>query len=108
MYLVGEGIISQSDLLIQVNNCCNTFDTITTNKKVEYYNIPAAFDIEVTSWYEGEQKGENKRAMMYCWQFGIGNLVTIGRTWDEFKKFFLTLVDYTRIRRKPTISRVCS
>lgn len=48
--------------------------------KVSYLNVPSAFDIETSSFY---QWGE-KRACMYCWQFGIGGLVCIGRTWQEF------------------------
>ena len=47
---------------------------------VEYYNIPAAFDIEVSSFY----KEDTKQACMYVWQFGILNWVTYGRTWGEF------------------------
>ena len=47
---------------------------------VEYYNIPAAFDIEVSSFY----KEDAKQACMYVWQFGILNWVTYGRTWGEF------------------------
>ena len=49
-----------------------------TEKK--FYNVPAAFDIEVTSFmHNGE-----KRAIMYAWVFGINGKVIIGRTWDEF------------------------
>ena len=33
-----------------------------------YYNIPCAFDIETSSFYEGDEK----RAIMYIWQFAIG------------------------------------
>jgi len=57
------------------------------NKNISYYNVPAAFDIEVSSFY---QNGE-KRACMYVWQFGILNWVTYGRTWEEFAKFISVL-----------------
>ena len=50
------------------------------NKKREVYNVPCAFDIETTSFYEGKEK----RAIMYVWQLGLNGLVMIGRTWDEF------------------------
>lgn len=53
---------------------------IKTNKRIAYYNIPSAFDIETTSFYEGDEK----RAIMYEWTFGINGLVIIGRYWDEF------------------------
>lgn len=48
-----------------------------------YYNIPAAFDIEVSSFYQNTEK----KACMYIWQFGILNWVTYGRTWEEFCLF---------------------
>ena len=56
---------------------------IVKNKKFGIYNIPAAFDIETTSW----EVKDTKLAAMYIWQFGIDDLVTYGRTWDEFLDF---------------------
>lgn len=53
---------------------------VKNNKKQEFYNVPAAFDTETTSFYVGE----NKRATMYLWTFGIMNWKTYGRTWQEF------------------------
>jgi len=53
---------------------------VGTKKKVKYYNIPAAFDIETSSFYINN----TKYAIMYHWQFGIGSHVTAGRTWDSF------------------------
>ena len=61
--------------------------TVKNNKKVEYYNVSSSFDIETSSFYDGEKLPQNKRAIMYIWQFGIGDLVTYGRTWKEFKVF---------------------
>lgn len=71
-----------------------------------YYNVPSAFDIEVTSYYEDEN-GESidyktkrerqktcplynpeKRARMYVWQFGINGVVIIGRTYEEMLDMF--------------------
>lgn len=51
-----------------------------TNRKHKYFDVPCAFDIETTSFYEGAEK----RAIMYEWTFGIYGLCIIGRTWDEF------------------------
>ena len=56
---------------------------VRTNKRKEYYNIPAAFDIEVSSFYYNEKKC----ASMYIWQFGVGDIITYGRTWDQFTTF---------------------
>lgn len=53
---------------------------IKNTKQIEYYNISSSFDIETTSFYEGDEK----RAIMYEWTFGINGLVIIGRYWDEF------------------------
>lgn len=51
-----------------------------TRSKSSYLNVPASFDIEVSSFYANEEK----RATMYCWQFGIGGNVCMGRTWKQF------------------------
>lgn len=62
------------------------------NKSIEWYNVPASFDIETSSFYEGGIKApENKRAIMYIWQFGINELVCYGRTWEEFETFMIAL-----------------
>ena len=48
--------------------------------KIYYYNIPCAFDIETTSFYDNNEKV----GLMYIWQFGIDGRVFMGRLWDEF------------------------
>ena len=71
---------------------------VSTNKNIHYYNVPAAFDIEVSSFYQDDEK----KACMYVWQFGILNWVTYGRTWDEYKKFMSvlsTVLDLSNERR---------
>lgn len=62
---------------------------IKKGKNGEYYNIPCSFDIETSSWMEGEVK----RACMYLWAFGINGSVIVGREWDEF----IELMEETRI-----------
>lgn len=47
---------------------------------IYYLNIPVAFDIEDTSFYEDG----NKRSTMYVWQVGVNGHVILGRTWEEF------------------------
>ena len=62
------------------------FDIVKTKENkctIEYYNIPCAFDIETTSFYDNEEK----RAMMYIWQMCINGHVYVGRTWGELVKF---------------------
>lgn len=53
---------------------------IRTNKRVTYYNVPCAFDIETSSFYINDEK----QACMYIWMLGIGGYCIIGRTWDDF------------------------
>lgn len=57
-------------------------EVIRTNKKVAYYNVPLSFDIETTSFKEGDAK----RATMYAWMLGIGGYCVMGRTWKEYFK----------------------
>lgn len=86
MYIVGEGMVEVDEFIDQLLTAIPEYKIIRTNKREEYYNIPAAFDIEVSSFYQnGIIDPDNKRAVMYIWQFGIGNLVTYGRTWEQFK-----------------------
>lgn len=44
-----------------------------------YLNLPIAFDIEVSSFYD---HGE-KRAVEYAWVLGINGRTIFGRTWEE-------------------------
>ena len=53
---------------------------VRTNKRIEYFNVPCAFDIETTSFYDGKEK----RAIMYEWTLGINGAVVVGRTWEQF------------------------
>ncbi len=72
---------------------------------VTYYNIPAAFDIETSSFYDGDpEEPENKRAIMYMWQFGIGSYVTIGRTWDEYIMLMLSLTAILQLNKEKRLA----
>lgn len=81
MFSPTTGIISQLDFLKKISEA--NLSTVTTNKKITYYNVPAAFDIETSSFYMGDEKN----SCMYIWQFGILNWVTVGRTWEEYELF---------------------
>lgn len=61
-----------------------TYKIVTTSgggHPYQLYNIPAAFDIETSSW---EENGE-KKACLVCWQLGINGRAYMGRTWDDLK-----------------------
>ena len=76
-------MISQGELLANVLNIRNEIPTVKQRNRSRYYNVPAAFDIETSSFYiDGEKQG-----CMYIWMFGFYKWVTYGRTWDEYKKF---------------------
>lgn len=80
-----EGLLSRLNFIKAIAEA--DLPIVTNNKKVSYYNVPAAFDIETSSFYiNGE-----KKACMYVWQFGILNWVTYGRTWEEFDAFMSVL-----------------
>lgn len=79
-------MIDRTEFLTEISRL--NLPQVTTNKRIKMYNVPASFDIEVSSFYQDDIiEPENKRAIMYIWMFGIGDLVTYGRTWDEFSAF---------------------
>lgn len=53
-------------------------------REVMYLNAACSFDIETTSWRNGE--GE-KRANMYIWMVCLAGKSFYGRTWEEFLGF---------------------
>ena len=68
--------------------------------EIEYINLPASFDIEVSSFMYDNRKC----SCMYIWQFGINGDVVIGRTWEEFRLFINQLIkfyDLSFTRRLP-------
>lgn len=58
-----------------------------SNSRNSYLNIPASFDIEASSFYVGKEK----HACMYNWQFALGEMVVMGRTWDEWLNLLYAL-----------------
>ncbi len=76
-----DGIEPLANIEDIINDRALNAETIRTNKKLEYFNIPCCFDIETTSFYDGLKQ---KRATMYEWTLGINGRVIAGRTWGEF------------------------
>ena len=57
MFIPEEGLISNLDFLKRLR----PYETVTTNKKIKYANIPAAFDIETSSFYiHGEKRATSR------------------------------------------------
>ena len=65
-------------------------EILSKNTYLDYFNVPASFDIETTSTYVNGKKF----AFMYIWQFGINGSVIYGRTWVEFSQLMSTIVKY--------------
>lgn len=98
MFTLPTAFLTQKRFLIELQNSIEEFEVVKDRHDISYYNIPAAFDIEVSSFYEkldGKEydnpKGD-KRAIMYVWQFGIYSFATYGRTWEEYS-VFISLVN---------------
>jgi hypothetical protein len=72
---------SESDTFIANIISSTTNADIVSHKKIDYINIPCAFDIETSSFYENDEK----KACCYLWQFGFNGKVIIGRS--LFKEF---------------------
>lgn len=106
--LPGDGTLTIGKFLTVVSE--KKFPTIDKRgyedkPTITYYNIPAAFDIETSSFYDGDpEEPENKRAIMYMWQFGIGGCVTIGRTWDEYIMLMLSLTAILRLNKEKRLA----
>ena len=64
---------------------------IKSNKKIEYLNVPIAFDIESSSFYN--EDGE-KCACMYAYTFNINGRHILGRCWNEFLSNYNDLINY--------------
>lgn len=78
---VSEDIQEIEKLLQDIHDTASLRHKHTKHIDAHYYEIPAAFDIETSSFYSGEEK----QAIMYHWQFGIDGTVIFGRTWYEYE-----------------------
>lgn len=59
---------------------------------LNYMNLPVAFDIEDTSFYDDNG---TKTSVMYVWQVGVNNIVYMGRTWKEFHELIDVMKEFT-------------
>ena len=56
-------------------------DFVKKGKKTKISNVASVFDIEATSFYNGDKK----QCCMYAWVFGLNGRCIRGRTWSEFE-----------------------
>ena len=90
---------SVNDLGWILDSVFNGRHTINTVKRVAYYDVPCAFDIETSSFYveDSDLSETTKQACMYEWTLGINGYCIIGRTWDEFKQAMDTISKTLRL-----------
>lgn len=70
------------------------------NETIEYFNIPAAFDIETSSFYQVTTPNPlkpnkivtEKMACMSCNQFGVDGKVVVRRKWEEYRSMLNEVV----------------
>lgn len=84
-----DGMLPYTEIDNVLTDVLKTAQIIKNNKQIIYYNIPSAFDIETSSFYQDTEK----KAIMYIWMFGIDNYVLYGRTWDEFLYLYDRVVE---------------
>lgn len=84
-FLKSNKIYNPTDILDVLKMVRPNFRFSYGNTKVKYFNVPAAFDIETSSFFRSTGDGDSqKTAIMYEWTFGLYGAVIVGRTWDEF------------------------
>jgi len=90
-------------MIYNISNCAEIIQGIShetiTEKGTVYFNVPFSFDIETTSFKEND----DKKCIMYIWQFAIENDVIIGRTWNEFKNLIQILKNILNLNEKRKI-----
>lgn len=77
--------VNPTDIVTWFNEAVDAGIPILDGKQ-PYYNIPASFDIETSSWTEFDGHHLNKRTTMYLWSFCLNGSTILGRTWAEWLK----------------------
>lgn len=91
-FLKSNEVYKPSEILTVLKKVRPNFRFSYSNKKTKYFNVPASFDIETSSFFRSSGSAEReKTAIMYEWTFGIYGAVIVGRTWDEFVLMLETL-----------------
>lgn len=78
-----------------LNIKADDYTIVPGKRKIFYYNVACAFDIETTT----VETGDNYVGFMYQWQFAIGDKVVFGRRWEEFVSLLELLINSLHLRR---------
>ena len=104
IYIIDKDKNAKQDFINYVKTLKVDVKVIKNNQKIQYYNVPACFDIEASSFYENFiVKPENKRALMYAWVFGIKDGLIIGRTWEDFIEITQNIIEELDLNEKRRI-----
>ena len=104
IYLIDKDKQAKENFIEYVKTLKGEIKVIKNNQKIQYYNVPACFDIEASSFYENFiVKPENKRALMYAWVFGIKDGLIIGRTWEDFIDITQNIIEILELNEKRRI-----
>ena len=93
--ILSDKIYTVYDMNSIIEQVKTRFSYVRISKRKGFWNIPNAFDIETSSFFqllENEQDPQ-KVAIMYVWTASIGGFVIMGRTWYEFSLFIENLVE---------------
>ena len=91
--ILNNTIYSIDDIEEVIEKVKTQFDFVRLSKRRGFWNIPCAFDIETSSFFQQLENGEEQKiAVMYVWTASIGGYVIMGRTWHEFVIFIDALV----------------
>ena len=64
------------------------------NTKHKYFNVPAALDLETSSFYNADME---KVGLMYVWILGLYGKVIIGRSWEQLTEVINKIVDILQL-----------
>lgn len=95
-FMMSRTIYKPDDIRIVVDKVMGSVKK-RRSQKIEYFNCPASFDIESTSFID--DAGE-KSAIMYEWTFGLNGAVIIGRTWVEFVNMISELCEALQLSKE--------
>lgn len=95
IYTTNKQIIyNPKDIKMIIEKCKPLKLVKPSNKSTKYYNIPCAFDIETSFFYNDNKE---KVAIMYEWTFGIGDYIIIGRCWSEFVQMLNSITEILKL-----------
>lgn len=79
-----------------IDSVCNNKKITRKKKGIEFFNFPASFDTETSSFMHEDEKC----GLMYLWGYKINGIYFIGRTWDEFEYFNKRLSELLELNEK--------